>query len=90
MTGERLQRYLCIDIGGTRLRAAVADGEGAIAASVSASTPAAQGGAGAAAVVCRLCDDALERAGGQKQQAADLLNIHRKTLYNKMKKLGMS
>ena len=34
--------------------------------------------------------DALERAGGQKQAAADLLNIHRKTLYNKMKKLGMN
>jgi two-component system response regulator AtoC len=33
--------------------------------------------------------DALDRAGGQKQQAAELLNIHRKTLYNKMKKLGM-
>ena len=34
--------------------------------------------------------EALDRAGGQKQQAAELLNIHRKTLYNKMKKLGMS
>ena len=34
--------------------------------------------------------DALKRAGGRKQQAAALLNIHRKTLYNKMKKLGLS
>ena len=33
--------------------------------------------------------DALERAGGNRQQAADLLNVHRKTLYNKMKKLGL-
>jgi len=37
-----------------------------------------------------LIQDALDRAGGQKQQAAEILNIHRKTLYNKMKKLGMS
>ncbi len=36
-----------------------------------------------------LIQDALDKAGGGKQQAAELLNIHRKTLYNKMKKLGM-
>lgn len=34
--------------------------------------------------------DALDRSDGQKQLAAELLNIHRKTLYNKMKKLGMN
>lgn len=33
--------------------------------------------------------DALQKTGGSRQQAAELLNIHRKTLYNKMKKLGM-
>ncbi|WP_041623145.1 sigma-54-dependent transcriptional regulator [Spirochaeta thermophila] len=32
---------------------------------------------------------ALEKAGGKKQKAAELLGIHRKTLYNKMKKLGL-
>ena len=37
-----------------------------------------------------LIQDALDRSGGQKQQAAEILNIHRKTLYNKMKKLGMN
>lgn len=37
-----------------------------------------------------LIQDALNKCGGQKQQAAEILNIHRKTLYNKMKKLGMS
>ena len=36
-----------------------------------------------------LIQDALDRSGGQKQSAAEILNIHRKTLYNKMKKLGM-
>jgi two-component system response regulator AtoC len=33
--------------------------------------------------------DALERSSGNRQQAADLLNVHRKTLYNRMKKLGL-
>jgi len=33
--------------------------------------------------------NALDKTGGNKQQAADLLKIHRKTLYNKMKRLGM-
>jgi transcriptional regulator with PAS, ATPase and Fis domain len=37
-----------------------------------------------------LIQDALDKAGGQKQLAAEILNIHRKTLYNKMKKLGMN
>ncbi|MCK5251213.1 MAG: sigma-54-dependent Fis family transcriptional regulator [Spirochaetaceae bacterium] len=37
-----------------------------------------------------LIQDALDRSSGQKQQAAEILNIHRKTLYNKMKKLGMN
>ncbi len=37
-----------------------------------------------------LIQDALDRSGGQKKIAADFLNIHRKTLYNKMKKLGMN
>ena len=37
-----------------------------------------------------LIQDALDRSGGQKQLAAEILNIHRKTLYNKMKKLGMN
>jgi two-component system response regulator AtoC len=37
-----------------------------------------------------LIQDALDKARGQKQQAAEILNIHRKTLYNKMKKLGMN
>jgi len=36
-----------------------------------------------------IISDALSRTGGSKQKAADLLHIHRKTLYNKMKKLGM-
>ena len=33
--------------------------------------------------------DALEKSGGMKQKAADLLNISRRTLYNRMKKLGL-
>ena len=34
--------------------------------------------------------DALKKANGHKQLAAEILNIHRKTLYNKMKKLGIN
>ena len=33
--------------------------------------------------------DALRRAGGKKQLAAELLNVHRKTLYNKIMKYGL-
>ncbi|MEW5818194.1 MAG: sigma-54 dependent transcriptional regulator, partial [Spirochaetota bacterium] len=33
--------------------------------------------------------DALDKCDGRKQAAAKLLNIHRKTLYNKIKKLGI-
>ena len=33
--------------------------------------------------------DALRKAGGKKQVAAEILNVHRKTLYNRMKKLGI-
>jgi DNA-binding NtrC family response regulator len=33
--------------------------------------------------------DALAKSGGVKQKAADYLKIHRKTLYNQMKKLGI-
>jgi len=33
--------------------------------------------------------EALKKSNGNKQKAAELLNIHRKTLYNRMKKLGM-
>jgi DNA-binding NtrC family response regulator len=33
--------------------------------------------------------DALSRSDGSKAKAAKMLKIHRKTLYNKMKKLGM-
>lgn len=32
---------------------------------------------------------ALRKAGGKKQTAAEILNVHRKTLYNRMKKLGI-
>ena len=32
---------------------------------------------------------ALKESNGVKQKAAQILNIHRKTLYNKMKKLGI-
>ncbi len=34
--------------------------------------------------------DALEKSGGVKQKAAELLNISRRTLYNRMKKLGIT
>jgi two-component system response regulator AtoC len=34
--------------------------------------------------------EALKKSGGNRQQAAQLLNITRKTLYNRMKKLGMA
>ena len=33
--------------------------------------------------------EALTRSHGEKQKAAKLLNISRKTLYNRMKKLGL-
>ena len=33
--------------------------------------------------------DALAQSDGIKQKAAELLNVHRKTLYNKIKKLGI-
>jgi DNA-binding NtrC family response regulator len=33
--------------------------------------------------------EALEQSNGIKQKAAEILNIHRKTLYNKIKKLGI-
>ncbi|HEY9594751.1 MAG TPA: sigma-54 dependent transcriptional regulator [Spirochaetia bacterium] len=33
--------------------------------------------------------EALSRSGGEKQKAARILNVSRKTLYNRMKKLGM-
>jgi len=33
--------------------------------------------------------EALIKSDGVKQKAADLLNVHRKTLYNKMKELGL-
>ncbi|HOV63837.1 MAG TPA: helix-turn-helix domain-containing protein, partial [Spirochaetia bacterium] len=34
--------------------------------------------------------DALDKCGGVRKEAAELLNIHRKTLYNKMKKFGIT
>lgn len=34
--------------------------------------------------------DTLKKTGGSKNRAAELLNIHRKTLYNRMKKYGIS
>lgn len=34
--------------------------------------------------------DALEQSGWSRQKAAETLNIHRKTLYNRMKKYGIS
>jgi two-component system response regulator AtoC len=36
-----------------------------------------------------MISDALSKRNGNKQGAAELLKIHRKTLYNRMKKLGM-
>lgn len=33
--------------------------------------------------------ETLRKTGGRKQQAAQMLNVHRKTLYNRMKKLGI-
>jgi len=36
-----------------------------------------------------MISEALKKCDGSKQKAADLLKVHRKTLYNKMKKLGM-
>jgi transcriptional regulator of acetoin/glycerol metabolism len=33
--------------------------------------------------------EALRECNGMKQQAAERLGIHRKTLYNRMKKLGI-
>ena len=33
--------------------------------------------------------DALLKSNGIKQKAAELLNINRRTLYNRMKKLGL-
>lgn len=37
----------------------------------------------------QMIQDALDQADGCKQKAADLLKIHRKTLYNRMKKYGI-
>ena len=34
--------------------------------------------------------EALEKSKGKKSQAADMLNINRRTLYNRMRKLGLS
>jgi len=34
--------------------------------------------------------EALEKAKGKKSKAADMLNINRRTLYNRMRKLGLS
>ena len=33
--------------------------------------------------------DALQKAGGNKKKAAELLGIHRPTLYNKLRRLGL-
>lgn len=38
----------------------------------------------------QVISEALESVGGSRQKAAELLNIHRKTLYNRMKKYGLS
>lgn len=37
----------------------------------------------------QMIQDALDQSDGCKQKAADLLRIHRKTLYNRMKKYGI-
>jgi two-component system, NtrC family, response regulator AtoC len=37
----------------------------------------------------RIIREALSQAEGNRQRAAELLQIHRKTLYNKMRKLGL-
>jgi len=37
----------------------------------------------------QMIQDALDQADGCKQKAADILKIHRKTLYNRMKKYGI-
>ena len=34
--------------------------------------------------------EALEKSKGKKSKAADMLNINRRTLYNRMRKLGLS
>ena len=36
-----------------------------------------------------LIQKALERAGGNKSRAARLLNIHRRSIYNRLKKFGL-
>jgi len=33
--------------------------------------------------------EALEKSKGVKNKAADMLNINRRTLYNRMKKMGL-
>jgi transcriptional regulator with PAS, ATPase and Fis domain len=37
----------------------------------------------------RIIGEALSQADGNRKRAAELLQIHRKTLYNKMRKLGL-
>jgi DNA-binding NtrC family response regulator len=59
-------------------------------------TPAREGPAGQAggddyrtSYMRRLILDALQKAGGRRDEAALLLKISRKTLYNRMKELGI-